>query len=698
MLDVTSADALDHLAFIDLETTGLDPVSEEIVEVGVCFVERGRITARRSWLFKPSKPLPAVITALTGLTDDDLATAPPLDHKRREVEEALVGWTLVAHNASFERSFLGPLVGKAAFIDSCEVMHLLYPELPSHALDSLVRWAGLGEGSRHRALDDAEDTWLVLRTAFERVSTEGRREGLERLVRRLSPPSGPDAAALVQVLAALSTHCGGQVPPTGVTPRPLVDEALVGRFVTALKAGQLHAVDVERPALSAVLEAARRVGEEERARTPIIVAVPRALVREAARLATYVPRAQACRTRLAQLIETTAESDAARMTRAWLEAWAERSPEGDVGAHSGWMGGRLPETRVLLEQARSCTCHDPSCFVRKTERASDSAGVLVVEHELALDWLARGAPMRLVVVGAEGLPDAERRRTSVQVDARRVRVAGALAPASERERLAKTADWLERALRGQDLTVGEAERRSRTWLDVRDLLLGLQKDLAQCLAVGGWNEPLASFASEVSRVLGVVAAPFELRLQRQAVCLGLTTAPEVTRGRFAGQSAVLVSGVKGGASWVSREVGWVPPELAPWSLEVVERPMGLEEVARLAVKLSRDSLVSFLSRRPVEELAGPFRELPNARYRLVDAARALRGAGVVLGRWPGRIPAAANVVLYDLEPWRPAVLACGARHLTLASPRGLSASECAELADMAAMAGVRRLVPRVDVA
>lgn len=79
--------------------------------------------------------------------------------------------------------------------------------------------------------------------------------------------------------------------------------------------------------------------------------------------------------------------------------------------------------------------------------------------------------------------------------------------------------------------------------------------------------------------------------------------------------------------------------------------------------------------------------------RLIEAARALRGArGVLLGRWSGRPPPTANVLLYDLADWRAAVVTCGARHLTLASPTGVSDQVASELADVVALAGVRRVV------
>ena len=63
---------LPHHAFIDLETTGLDPRRDEVIEVGIVFVEADQISRRFTRLFRPNRPLPLVIQRITGLTDEVL--------------------------------------------------------------------------------------------------------------------------------------------------------------------------------------------------------------------------------------------------------------------------------------------------------------------------------------------------------------------------------------------------------------------------------------------------------------------------------------------------------------------------------------------------------------------------------------------------------------------------------------------------
>ena len=61
---------------IDLETTGLDPHHNEIIEVGAVKFQDGRTLAEFQSLVKPRQAMPAAITELTGITDEDLADAP----------------------------------------------------------------------------------------------------------------------------------------------------------------------------------------------------------------------------------------------------------------------------------------------------------------------------------------------------------------------------------------------------------------------------------------------------------------------------------------------------------------------------------------------------------------------------------------------------------------------------------------------
>lgn len=200
------AQLLRHHVIVDLETTGLDPSRDEVIELGAVFVHDGEIVDRVQRLFAPSQPLPLAIRRITGITDEELRGAPPFSAFLPELKEKLAGWTVVAHNASFEQSFLSQVLEelRAPVLDSCELLHYLYPELESHSLEAVIRWAAAGTKAAHRALQDCEDTLSVLRFALERTLKDGRTEELEELLAVLDPsPDEPPGTALIALLRTL---------------------------------------------------------------------------------------------------------------------------------------------------------------------------------------------------------------------------------------------------------------------------------------------------------------------------------------------------------------------------------------------------------------------------------------------------------------------------------------------------------------
>jgi len=215
-----AAELFNRHVFLDLETTGLDPRVDEVIELGALFVENGRVVDKYVQFFSASRPLPLTIRRLTGIEDGMLADMPRLGVKVPELRRKLAGWTVVAHNASFEKGFLPDLLGpiRAPVLDSCELMHYLHPELPSHSLEFLLRWAGKGPRSRHRAMTDCEATHAVLLHAMEGCVRDGRAEDLADLLETL------DARAALRLAQIEAGETGleeleGEVDPEA---RPLV--------------------------------------------------------------------------------------------------------------------------------------------------------------------------------------------------------------------------------------------------------------------------------------------------------------------------------------------------------------------------------------------------------------------------------------------------------------------------------------------
>lgn len=158
------------VAFVDLETTGLAPHDgAEILELGAVLVDPGDEQVRTlGTLVRPRGEVPPAIARLTGIRPEEVAAAPPLAAVRPLFEEALAGRTIVAHNAGFERAFLGRYLGaglaEATYLDTQDLLAVTHPDAPDLRLETFTR-SLLDTEERHRALEDALDTARVVERA-----------------------------------------------------------------------------------------------------------------------------------------------------------------------------------------------------------------------------------------------------------------------------------------------------------------------------------------------------------------------------------------------------------------------------------------------------------------------------------------------------------------------------------------------------
>lgn len=155
---------VETVAVLDFETTGLSPTwGDRPTEIAVTLVSGGRIVDRFQSLMNPGRHIPWQVTQLTGITNEMVAVAPPIDGVMRQVAR-FVGWhPIVAHNASFDRKFWCAeldrlaLSGSNAFACTMLISRRLYPDAPNHRLGTLIDLLGLPKATRaHRAMADAE--------------------------------------------------------------------------------------------------------------------------------------------------------------------------------------------------------------------------------------------------------------------------------------------------------------------------------------------------------------------------------------------------------------------------------------------------------------------------------------------------------------------------------------------------------------
>ena len=95
---------------LDIETSGFDPLTSEILEVGFVFfkVSKSGLEFTEEWtqVFKPHKEVPAKILGLTGITQKELEEAPDFSLHKEFLQEKLGNAIIVGHNISFDTNFL----------------------------------------------------------------------------------------------------------------------------------------------------------------------------------------------------------------------------------------------------------------------------------------------------------------------------------------------------------------------------------------------------------------------------------------------------------------------------------------------------------------------------------------------------------------------------------------------------------------
>lgn len=174
---------LDDATYIvfDVETTGLSAVYNTIIELAAVKIKNGEVIDTFESFANPHEPISALITNLTGITDDMVKDAPNVDEVVKKYYEWIgEGSILVAHNAAFDMGFLYEAYKKAGIpsivypvIDTLELARFLHPELGNHRLNTLAKKYNIELTQHHRAIYDAEATGHLFLKLLEGAKTEG---------------------------------------------------------------------------------------------------------------------------------------------------------------------------------------------------------------------------------------------------------------------------------------------------------------------------------------------------------------------------------------------------------------------------------------------------------------------------------------------------------------------------------------------
>jgi DNA polymerase III epsilon subunit-like protein len=163
-------------AALDLETTGLDPARDRVIEVGAVAFTPEHVTTTLERLVDPGRAVPDTVLRLTGIRQEELRGAASPEAALGELADFLRGRQPVGHGARLDVDFLsaaGLWDPETEILDTLDLARILLPSAASHSLPLLATEMGFNQPRPHRALDDADATrQLLLRLREEAASLD----------------------------------------------------------------------------------------------------------------------------------------------------------------------------------------------------------------------------------------------------------------------------------------------------------------------------------------------------------------------------------------------------------------------------------------------------------------------------------------------------------------------------------------------
>ncbi len=197
----------DYCVF-DFETTGVSARHDKVIEIGIARIHKGKIKDTFSSFINPGRQVPYNITALTGITNNDVCDAPYFEDLYNSIVDFIKDSVLVAHNLNFDYAFLKNECASAnlempinSAICTLKLAKKLYPQLPSKSLGSLIKAFKIKHRNVHRGLGDATATAKLFLKMHSVLREEYNIETVSDLIRFQSLPSSTPYRIIKKKLA-----------------------------------------------------------------------------------------------------------------------------------------------------------------------------------------------------------------------------------------------------------------------------------------------------------------------------------------------------------------------------------------------------------------------------------------------------------------------------------------------------------------
>jgi len=185
---------------LDLETTGLDPDTDQIIEIGaVKFCGQDILDTFQTYI-DPDMPIPKFIERLTGINQSMIQNAPMFSDVAADLAKFLGEHSIIAHNVAFDIRFLltkGLKLTNKTY-DTWDLTSVFLPKEPDYSLPILSKKLNIDPGRSHRALDDAQTTRQLFLTLIDYASKSDRAT-IERII-ALCRKSAWNIGDLIQTL------------------------------------------------------------------------------------------------------------------------------------------------------------------------------------------------------------------------------------------------------------------------------------------------------------------------------------------------------------------------------------------------------------------------------------------------------------------------------------------------------------------